>query len=112
MKINTQQDNGVYTLFLEGEVDASSSIVLDKAIQEALDKQQFNLLVNCHQLRYISSAGLGVFLAYFDNISKQKGKLVFSNMKPSIYETFRLLGLSQIFTIENTTDEALKHFTL
>ena len=57
-----------------GEVDASSSIYLDESISEATNSYT-KILVNCTQLDYISSAGLGVFMSYINDMEEKGDKL-------------------------------------
>ena len=65
VEIKNSLENDIFTIFVIGEVDASSSIHLDESISEATSKHK-KIIVNCEQLEYISSAGLGVFMSYID----------------------------------------------
>ena len=50
-------------------------------------------------LEYISSAGLGVFISYLDELEDREGQLVFSNLSEEVFDVFELLGLSRLVKI-------------
>ncbi|MDH5597694.1 MAG: STAS domain-containing protein, partial [Cyclobacteriaceae bacterium] len=61
VEIKKLQENDIEIIEVIGEVDASSSIKLDNAIKESIDAGYTKIIVDCSNLEYISSAGLGVF---------------------------------------------------
>ena len=76
ININTSVENDVITLILNGDVDASSSINLDNAINDVKNEGHKKILINAQELHYISSAGLGVFMSYIKDFEKEDIKLV------------------------------------
>ncbi len=105
--INTISD-GVLRIALIGELDASGAINLDHVIKKALEDEYYRIVVDCKQLDYISSAGLGVFISYLQDITNHDGKLVFYNMKENVQNVFNLLGLQNVVTITGDLQEAKK----
>lgn len=93
---------------VDGEVDASSSIHLDEAIKKAVNADCSHILVDCRDLNYISSAGLGVFMSYIQELEIKEKKLVLFNMSEKVYKVFEILGLHQLLTIVETEEEAKK----
>jgi anti-sigma B factor antagonist len=95
-------------LRLKGEIDASSSIPLDEQIGLCIEKHpSSHLLIDCAELEYISSAGLGVFIAYIKTMEEHNAKLVIYSLNERVKNVFEILGLDQILTIKNTEKEAL-----
>ena len=99
MEIKVTRHEGYVTLEPIGELDANSSILMDEKIQEFIDEEIYRLHVHCGGLLYISSAGLGVFISFLDEVNERKGKFVFSDMSENVRDVFRLLGLEQLVTI-------------
>ncbi|MDX1702382.1 MAG: STAS domain-containing protein, partial [Melioribacteraceae bacterium] len=62
------------------------------------------------ELAYISSAGLGVFMAYIEKIRENNGDIKLSNMSDKVYNIFDLLGFPLLYEIYKTEDEAVKKF--
>lgn len=106
MKITQQSTENTLTLSLNGELDASSSVVLDTELNKAeiLDNQK--VLIDCRQLNYISSAGLGVFISHLQRFQDAGVKLVFFNMQEKVHNVFEILGLDSLMTIVPSEAEA------
>jgi hypothetical protein len=56
------------------------------------------ILVDCNGLEYISSAGLGVFMSYIEEMKDKNIPLVLFGMKEKVANTFSILGW-QIYSI-------------
>jgi anti-sigma B factor antagonist len=105
VEIRNSLDNDIYTIYVIGEVDASSSIYLDESISEATSKHK-KIIVNCEQLDYISSAGLGVFMSYINDMEEKGITLVIYGLSDKVKHVFRILGLDQLLKITNNEGEA------
>ena len=105
VSITHKEDEGRYIMVINGEVDASSSIHLDNALGEAM-KVNENILVDCTDLKYISSAGLGVFMSYIQEMKELNIKLVLFGLSEKVKNVFQILGLDQLLTMEDTLEEA------
>ena len=107
MKITHHIKDKTITISLNGELDASSSVMLD----EVLSKPEIMLfnkgLVDCEHLNYISSAGLGVFISHLQRFEDAQIKLIFFNMQEKVKNVFEILGLDLLMTIVSTYDEAM-----
>jgi anti-sigma B factor antagonist len=110
MEIVENRNEHFVTLSPQGELDANSSIDMDEKIQELLEAGVINFHIDCTGLRYISSAGLGVFISYLDEIKAKGGKIIFSNLSTSVHDVFKLLGLTQIVTVLTQGEEVAPQF--
>lgn len=109
MKISqTLMEGGVLKLSIAGDLDAGSSIEVDEVISEALRNKQYQILIDCKMLNYISSAGLGVFISHKEDFDVRKGSFVFFDMNKNVYSIFELLGLHNIFSIVSNEHDARK----
>jgi anti-sigma B factor antagonist len=105
VEIKNHLENDIFTIFVIGEVDASSSIYLDESISEATKKHK-KIMVNCQQLEYISSAGLGVFMSYINDLEDKGIALVIYGLSDKVKHVFQILGLDQLLKITVSEDEA------
>lgn len=96
-----------WILKLNGEIDASNSVNVDAAIQELLQDGAKKLLVDCSELEYISSAGLGVFMSYLEEFQERSISLVIFGLKAKVFQVFHILGLDQLITIKQDKIAAL-----
>lgn len=110
IEIQKEQDNTCVTLHLQGEIDASSSIQLDDEIDRVIREfPSLHLLINCRDLDYISSAGLGVFIAYLKAMEENQTRMVIYGLNDKVKNVFEILGLDQIITLAADEDEAKRH---
>lgn len=94
-------------LQVSGDVDASSSIHLDNAIEKAIAAEK-NILVDLTKLNYISSAGLGVFISYLDELKSTSRNFVLFGLNEKVKQVFNILGLDNLITIAENFEDALK----
>jgi anti-sigma B factor antagonist len=109
-KVAQRERDNVHVLELKGYLDAHTAPKLEEAFQSLLTLQRFNIVVNCRELSYISSAGLGVFMAYIEDVRKNKGDIKLTNMSPKVYNVFDLLGFPLLYEIFKDESEAIKKF--
>ena len=106
MEVYQSKEENFITLTIDGELDASSCIVLDESIQQVVNENEKKILVDCKQLSYISSAGLGVFMSYLQDFAQNDIRMVLFNMNPQVKEVFRILGLDNLIKIVSNKEEA------
>jgi anti-sigma B factor antagonist len=109
-KIDVREADNINVLDLKGYLDAHTAPELEKVFQNLLDIKKYNIIVNCKDLSYISSAGLGVFMAYIEDVRKHKGDIKLSNMSPKVYNVFDLLGFPLLYDIAKDEMEAINKF--
>jgi anti-sigma B factor antagonist len=106
MKVTTHPTADTLTLVLDGELDASSAVVLDAELNKPEIVNYKKVLIDCQRLSYISSAGLGVFISHLQRLQDSDVKLVFFNMQEKVFNVFEILGLDSLMNIVPTQEEA------
>ena len=109
-KISFRENGKVHVMDLRGYLDAHTAPNLEEAFQKLLKEKKFNILVNCKDLAYISSAGLGVFMAFIEDVRTGGGDIKMSNMSPKVYNIFDLLGFPMLYEIFTDEHDAVKKF--
>lgn len=99
LKINHEKEKDYELLTLEGEVDASNSVMLDEAIQKLVNSSTKSILIDGEKLEYISSAGLGVFMSYLEDFQEQEIDFKIYALHPRVLEVFHILGLDKLVQI-------------
>lgn len=104
--MNLKQKNDIQILEVSGEIDFHSSPELRKRLQELLDKQSGKLLVNLKDVKYIDSSGLATFVEALQKIKRANGKMVLSNLVPSVRGVFEIAKLDRVFSLVKSQEEA------
>ncbi len=97
-------------LYLSGYLDAHTAPELEDAINKIITNGRKMILVNFSNLDYISSAGLGVFMAFIEDLREKGGDIKMSSMKPKVYSVFDLLGFPLLFDIVKEENKAIEKF--
>ena len=108
--IHNREVENIHVLDLKGYLDAHTSSELDTTFLKLKEERKFNIVVNCKDLKYISSAGLGVFMAYIEDVRKNDGDIKLSNLSPKVFNIFDLLGFPLLYDITKTEEDAIKKF--
>jgi anti-sigma B factor antagonist len=107
-----QSSQGDISIFkVEGYLDAHTAPEFERAIQAEIDAGRHRLIVDCEKLTYISSAGLGVFMGFIEEIREREGDIKICNLVPKVRQTFELLGFQQLYHILDSLPEAIQKFT-
>ena len=108
--VETEEKDAVVILNLSGYLDAHTAPQFEEEIETAIKEKKFKMVVNLEKLDYISSAGLGVFMGYIEDIRENDGDIIITNSSEKVYKVFDLLGFPNIFKIFDTMEESLNEF--
>lgn len=98
MKIEKTVNGAKTTLKMIGRLDTTTAPELEAAIDDCIAGVQ-ELVMDCEELEYISSAGLRVVLKAQKTMNAQGSmKLVYVN--DTLMEVFDITGFADILTIE------------
>lgn len=106
-----KEKGDVSIINLKGYLDAHTAPALENNFNELIKNNKFKIVVNFEDLAYISSAGLGVFMAYIENIRDNKGDIKLAKMSDKVYNIFDLLGFPLLYEIYKDEEEAIKKFS-
>ncbi|MBI3579144.1 MAG: STAS domain-containing protein [Ignavibacteriales bacterium] len=109
-RVNQREGEGVSVIDLKGYLDAHTATDLETTFQKLLSDKKYNIVVNCKDLSYISSAGLGVFMAFIEDVRKNNGDIKLTNMSAKVYNVFDLLGFPILYEIYKDEQEAILKF--
>ena len=105
MEIKVEKNKNIAIVELKGRLDVTTSASLEKAFNDILPEKPAKVLVECRQLEYISSAGLRVLLAAAKKF--KPAEISLSGLSQNVKQVFELSGVTSIFAIYASRDEAL-----
>jgi len=68
------------------------------------------LLLNFKNVEHLSSAALGMLITLEKQVKEERGRLKLSNIRPQIFEVFKITRLNRLFEIHDTAEAALQAF--
>jgi len=104
------KNQDIKVLLLNGSVDAYNSQMLADKLNDIIQEGFYKIIMDCSRLRFISSSGMGVFLAMEDDLRRHNGGLKFVVVSDIILNVFKKVGLADIFKIYYQESLAIEEF--
>lgn len=96
MKTTIQEQDGQWVAILEGTLDTPAAAETEKAMAP-LNNVTGNVIIDCTELTYISSAGLRIFLGILQSVKAKGGHVYIKNISDTVRAVFTITGFSNIF---------------
>ena len=93
VEIAERRSGGVVELVVAGRVDAHWSGHLARAVEAAIRDGAHQLRLDLEQVRYLSSAGIRVFLTFHQQLDRIGGSFWLVNPSPPVREVLEMAGL-------------------
>ncbi len=100
IKGNFNANTNTWEVFFSGEIDIYNAPELKQKLNELIQQKQGNIIIDCKDLNYMDSTGLGVLISVLKQVKKYDGEIKIINLKPYIRKIFTITGLDKIFSIE------------
>lgn len=81
------------------------------ALLDAGTLEDYNMIIDCSKLVYLSSSGLRVFLLVQKKMLAKGVKLSICHLNPAIQELFNISGFSMIFAVYTDLEAAIAEIT-
>ncbi|TET39573.1 MAG: anti-sigma factor antagonist [Planctomycetota bacterium] len=107
---DSKVDPGVIVISLIGSLNENTIDILEKAIHKHLSANELKFVIDCEELTYLNSKGVGAFNWAIGGIRKHDGDIKFSRVKGKARNVFDMLGISEFIQIYKTVDEAVEAF--
>lgn len=109
--MSTAQQGGASVVSLDGFLDAHTAPQFEEAIQSEINAGRKQIIVSCEKLTYISSAGLGVFMSFIEELREAGGDIKICAVAPKVLQVFEILGFQSLFDIVDTVPQAIAKFS-
>jgi anti-anti-sigma factor len=107
MQISEEKIGDVWTVGLQGRLDAATSKSAEEFLLQRIDGGEQFVAFDLSRLDYISSVGLRVFMMCAKRLKAGQGKLVVYGLTPPIRQVFEIAGFLALFPVFASRDEAV-----
>jgi stage II sporulation protein AA (anti-sigma F factor antagonist) len=107
MQISEEKIGDVWTVGLQGRLDAATSKGAEEFLLQRIDAGERLVAFDLSRLDYISSVGLRVFMMCAKRLKTTQGKLVVFGLTPMIRQVFEIAGFLSLFPVFANRDEAV-----
>jgi len=109
-RIDQESRGPVQLIRLSGSLDMYSFPRLESHLNTLFQQGRYALILDCRDLDYIGSAGLGALIGFAKQAREHKGDLHLLNVPERIYKIIELLGFTKVLRVHHTEDDAIASF--
>ena len=108
--VETETSGDFAVIHLEGAVDAHTAPQFEEAVQTVIDAGENKIVVDCEKMTYISSAGLGVFMGFIEEVRDAGGDIKICGLSEKAKQPFEILGFESLYDFCADVTSAKKQF--
>ena len=108
LNVDVNRVENVTLVDLAGELDAYTSLDLRETVVRLIEEGARDIVINLEKVDFIDSVGLGTLVGCLKRTAEHGGSISLVCTNPQIQKVFDITGLSKIFAIYKSRDEALK----
>ena len=107
LKLGHYAKDGIEVIDVQGEIDIYTAPRLRELLINLVSKGSYQLVVNLDKVGFLDSTGLGVLVGGLRRVRAHDGSLDLVCTQQRILKIFRITGLTEVFGIYETVDQAI-----
>jgi anti-sigma B factor antagonist len=105
-EISETEHDGIPVLSVAGEIDVATAPELRDHLQACVTKNNSTIVVDLVDVTFLDSTALGVLVGGLKRCREAGGDLHLVIAEPRILKVFEITGLTEVFSIHSTVDQA------
>jgi len=111
LKITRHQDVCIAEFEDRKILEELSISEIGELLSQIVDSEpDLKLVLSFRNVEHLSSAALGMLITLRSQVREKDGQLKLSNIRPQIYEVFKITKLNKLFEIHDTAAQAMQAF--
>ena len=107
LSVTSREQGGRTIVEVGGEIDVYTAPVLRERLNDLVGEGHHHLIVDMQTVDFLDSTGLGVLVGGLKRVRAHEGSLRLVCTQERILKIFRITGLTKVFPIHASVDEAL-----
>lgn len=99
LKPEFNKDKNCWNIAVQGEIDIYNSSNVKDYLSNLIQEHPTDVFMDCTNLEYIDSTGLGALVAVVKKIKQYNGDFHLSNVKSNVSKVFKITNLDKVFII-------------
>lgn len=104
-EIKLDEEKNHWVFLPDGDLDIYTSQEFRDQVIESFEKGNRDILIDCENLDYLDSTGLGALISVLKTVKDTDYKIYLENIKPNIRKLFSITELDKLFIIRGEDDE-------
>ena len=97
MNVRIEEISGKMVAFLNGSLDTAAAAETEKAMSPLNDVEGKDIIIDCTDLTYISSAGLRIFLGILQKVEEKGRHVYLTGINDKVRGILTITGFINIF---------------
>lgn len=98
--MDREPESQAVRITISGEIDLFAAPDFKSRLYEAVGEGNVDVVLDCGELSYIDSTGLGILLGALKRVRQNDRQVYVRNLKDNIRKLFRITGLDRAFNLE------------
>ena len=107
MEIEERTEGTTIVVSLNGRLDGVTAPDLEAKIAGIVDRGDVRVVLDCADMKYVSSAGLRALLVSARNCQQEGGKMAMAALKPECKSVMEMSGFLSIIDCHDTSEAAI-----
>jgi anti-sigma B factor antagonist len=109
MKTEHWKEKDFIVLSVDGNIILEETATLKDKVEEFIENDDLaGIVLNCKNVKFIDSSGLGLIVSIYKTLTKRDKKFALTNLNQRTMEIFILTKLDKILTITETDEAAIE----
>jgi len=111
LRLEWEPDDTFNIMRVIGRITNSNSFDLNHRIHRVFENGQYNVILDLSKLEFINSTGIAILYSLFSRARDNGGKIVIGGLHPFLRNIFGLMEMPAGMDVEETVEDARKHFS-
>ena len=107
MQITLRKKGSLLLIALQGRLDTSTPREFEAKLLDLIGQGETHLVFDLSEVEQVSASGLRVLLRAFKQVTYANGRMVFHSLNERVKRHFEIAGLTMVFRIYETREEAV-----
>lgn len=99
--------NDLQIIQLSGHLTSATADEFNRNIEPLFKKGKYRFIMDCSELKFISSEGIARFLDILEKTKENNGILYLTNLRENVYGVLELANIHIVFSIFDTVESAI-----
>ena len=107
MQVTLNKKGMILLIDLKGRLDTSTPKVFEAQLLKLIESGETHLVFDLSRVEQVSASGLRVLIRAFKQVTYVNGRMVFHSLNERVKRLFEIAGLTMVFRIYETREEAV-----
>lgn len=100
LKSEFDTEQKLWKVAVQGEIDIYNSEQVKEAMTKLISEQPADVYLDCENLEYIDSTGLGALVSILKKVKQYNGNIHLVKVKANVMKVFKITNLDKVFMLE------------